>query len=170
MTGLLNDTGFEPHLQEAVVEARRDGRRHALLFIDLDKFGQLNKVHGEDVGDEVIRATAGRLSAAVRSSDAVGRQNRAGDEFVVLLRDLPDDETAARLAWRIHATLLRPIRVRGESLVVEVGASIGLAATIPGGSHTELQLKRMADERMQQVKRAGGGVLGPPLAEGEGEG
>jgi diguanylate cyclase (GGDEF)-like protein len=164
MTGLLNDAGFEPHLQEAVVEARRDGRRHALLFIDLDKFGQLNKVHGEDVGDEVIRATAGRLSGAVRSSDAVSRQNRAGDEFAVLLRDLPDNESAVRLARRIHATLLRPIQVRGATLVVEVGASIGVAATGPDKAHTEVQLKRLADERMQEVKQAGGGVLGPPLS------
>jgi diguanylate cyclase (GGDEF)-like protein len=167
MTGLYNDAGFQPHLEEAITEARTDGRRHALLFIDLDRFGQLNKVHGEDVGDEVIKAAAGRLAASVRSSDVVGRQNRAGDEFAILLRDVADDEMAVRLARRIHASLKRPIRVRGEELTVEVGASIGVAAIARDGSLVEAQLKRTADERMQQAKRSGGGVLGPPMDEGQ---
>ncbi|MDQ2673733.1 MAG: diguanylate cyclase [Chloroflexota bacterium] len=163
MTGLLNDEGMEPYLEEAVTEARREGRRHALLFIDLDQFGQLNKLHGEDVGDEVIVASARRLAVTVRSSDVVGRQNRAGDEFVVLLRDLPDDEMAHQLALRVHAVLLRPIRVRGALLEVSVGASIGIAILAPGVLESVAQLKRMADSRMQQVKRAGGGVLGPTV-------
>ncbi len=165
MTGLLNDEGMEPHLEEAVTEARREGRRHALLFLDLDKFGQINKEIGEDVGDEVIVASARRLAVTVRSSDVVARQNRAGDEFVVLLRDLPDDGMAHQLAQRVHSVLLRPIRVRGALLEVTVGASIGIAILAPGGSDSVPGLKRLADARMQQVKRAGGGVLGPPVDE-----
>ncbi|HSK93188.1 MAG TPA: GGDEF domain-containing protein [Candidatus Angelobacter sp.] len=161
MTGLLNDAGVQPLLESALDEARRYGRRHALLFIDLDRFGQLNKVHGSDVGDDVLRAVAMRIAAAVRSTDVVGRQNRAGDEFLILFRDLPDDETASRLAWRLHATILKPVRVRGESLVVEVGASIGIAMMLPGAPTSLHQVKRIADDRMQSAKRAGGGVLGP---------
>lgn len=162
MTGLYNDAGVEPLLETALDESRRRNHRHALLFIDLDRFGQLNKVHGEDVGDDVIRAVALRMAAAVRSTDVVGRQNRAGDEFVILLRDLPDDATARRLAWRIHETILRPLRVRGDTLIVSVGASIGIAILVPGESQSLTELKRLADGRMQEVKRAGGGVLGPP--------
>jgi diguanylate cyclase (GGDEF)-like protein len=162
MTGLLNDAGVQPFLDVAVHESRRRAGRHALLFIDLDRFGKLNKEHGSDVGDDVIRAVALRMAAAVRSTDVVGRQNRAGDEFLILLRDLPDDETARRLAWRVHQTILRPVRVRKETLVVSVGASIGIAIMVPGGTESLATLKRLADERMQQVKRAGGGVLGPP--------
>jgi diguanylate cyclase (GGDEF)-like protein len=162
MTGLLNDAGVEPLLEAAVDESRRHRRRHALLFIDLDGFGKLNKAHGEDVGDEVIKAVAGRLAAAVRGSDAVARQNRAGDEFVLLFRDLPDDEMATRLAWRVHDSIRRPVRVRGASLEVEVGASIGIAMLAPGGTESLDHLKRVADERMQTIKRAGGGVLPPP--------
>jgi diguanylate cyclase (GGDEF)-like protein len=161
MTGLLNDAGVEPLLEAAVDESRRHGRRHALLFIDLDGFGKLNKAHGEDVGDEVIKAVAGRLAAAVRGSDAVGRQNRAGDEFVVLFRDLPDDEMATKLAWRVHDSIGRAVRVRGASLEVEVGASIGIAMLAPGATEPLERVKRIADERMQTVKRAGGGVLAP---------
>lgn len=162
MTGLLNDAGVEPLLESALDESRRHARRHALLFIDLDRFGQLNKQHGEDVGDDVIRAVALRMAAAVRATDAVGRQNRAGDEFVILLRDLPDDEMASRLAWRVHGTILKPVRVRGDQLVVTVGASIGIAMLVPGAPESLAQLKRIADQRMQTVKRAGGGVVGPP--------
>ena len=162
MTGLLNDAGVQPLLEAAVEESRRHGRRHALLFIDLDGFGKLNKAYGEDVGDEVIRAVAGRLSAAVRASDAVGRQHRAGDEFLILFRDLPDDELPVRLAWRVHDSILRPIRVRGESIEVAVGASIGIAMLAPGVTESLEHVKRIADERMQAVKRAGGGVFGLP--------
>jgi GGDEF domain-containing protein len=62
----------------------------------------------------------------------------------------------------VHQTILRPVRVRKETLVVSVGASIGIAIMVPGGTESLATLKRLADERMQQVKRAGGGVLGPP--------
>jgi len=161
MTGLLNDAGFGPLLESALDESRLYGRRHALLFIDLDGFGKLNKNHGEDVGDDVIRAVALRMAAVVRATDVVGRQNRAGDEFVILLRDLPDDDTGTRLASRVHASILKPVRVRGESLTVSVGASIGVATMAPGTTESLSALQRIADERMQQVKKTGGGVLGP---------
>jgi diguanylate cyclase (GGDEF)-like protein len=162
MTGLLNDAGVQPLLEAAVDESRRHGRRHALLFIDLDGFGRLNKAYGEDVGDEVIRAVAGRMAASARGSDAVGRQNRAGDEFIILFRDLPDAEMATRLAWRVHDSIRRPVRVRGASLEVEVGASIGIVMLTPAATASLDDLKRVADERMQTIKRAGGGVLPPP--------
>lgn len=160
MTGLLNDAGMQPQLVAAVDDSRRQGRRHALLFIDLDGFGELNKAYGTDVGDEVIRAVAERLAAAVRDSDAVGRQNRAGDEFIILLRDLANDEMAMDLAWRVHDSISRPVRVRGASLEVVVGASVGVAMVAPRGTESLEYLKRMADERMQAIKRTGGGVLG----------
>ncbi|MCV0402656.1 MAG: GGDEF domain-containing protein [Chloroflexi bacterium] len=161
LTGLLNDAGVQPLLDAAMVEARQRGRRHAILFIDLDRFGKINKEHGADIGDDVIRAVALRLLAAVRSSDTVGRQNRAGDEFLILLRDIRDQEMALHLASRIHASIIRPLRVRGESLVVSVGASIGVAVVQPPIVPRLDELKREADERMQRVKRSGGGVLGP---------
>ena len=158
MTGLLNDAGVQPLLESALEESRLHGRRHALLFIDLDRFGQLNKVHGSDVGDDVIRAVALRMAAAVRSTDVVGRQNRAGDEFLILLRDLPEDGMATHLAWRVHASVSKPIRTRGASLEVSVGASIGIAMLEPGTKESLAQLKRLADGRMQAIKRADGGV------------
>ena len=161
MTGLLNDAGVQPLLESALEESRVHGRRHSLLFIDLDRFGQLNKQHGSDVGDDVIRAVALRMAAAVRSTDVVGRQNRAGDEFLILLRDLPEDGMAMQLAWRVHASILKSVRTRGGTLEVSVGASIGIAMLEPGTGESLAELKRLADGRMQEIKRAGGGVSQP---------
>jgi diguanylate cyclase (GGDEF)-like protein len=161
MTGLLNDAGASPLLDLALAEARRGAGCHALLFIDLDGFGQLNKSLGEDVGDDVLVAVGRRIQAAVRSTDVVSRQHRAGDEFMVLLRDLAAADVAVRLAWRLHAAILEPVHVRGASMTVSVGASIGIAMLEPGTTASLDDLKRLADTRMQQVKRARGGVLGP---------
>jgi hypothetical protein len=94
----------------------------------------------------------------------------AGDEFAILLRDVGDASTALRLAWRLHEALVRPVRVRGESLEVSVGASIGVATVGPMKAASVSHLKRLADERMQTVKRAGGGVLGPPTGAPAGPG
>ena len=158
MTGLLNDTGMAPLLAAALNEARIERRRHALVFIDLDGFGILNKDHGERVGDELIRAVAGRLASAVRSTDLVGRQHRAGDEFMILFRDVPDEETAVRLAWRLHERICQPVRDRGSDLVVSVGASMGVAMIEPGTTRSLAELSMVADLRMQHAKRTGSGV------------
>jgi GGDEF domain-containing protein len=61
----------------------------------------------------------------------------------------------------VHGTIFKPVRVRGDRLVVTVGASIGIAILGPGAPESLAHLKRIADERMQTIKRAGGGVLGP---------
>lgn len=158
MTGLLNTIGMTPLLEAAVDEARVEGRRHALLFIDLDGFGQLNKAYGEEAADDLLKAVAGRLASAVRSSDVVGRQHRAGDEFVVLFRDVPDDETAVRLAWRLHERIGQPVRNRGSETILSVGASIGVAMLEPGTDRSLADLSKIADLRMQAAKRARAGV------------
>jgi diguanylate cyclase (GGDEF)-like protein len=159
MTGLLNDKGFRPALAEAVREAHRAAREHALLVIDLDGFGKLNKDHGMHVGDEMIIATANRLRAAVRSTDVVARYNRAGDEFGVLLTGLPDASTAEMLARRIRSRLLGPTRVRGTDLQVSVGASVGVCHLDAASPATADEVQRTADRRMQHAKRHRLGVL-----------
>jgi diguanylate cyclase (GGDEF)-like protein len=158
MTGLLNDRGFRPALDWAVREARGGEREHALLVIDLDGFGQLNKVHGMHVGDEMIVATANRLRSAVRQTDVVSRLNRAGDEFAVLLMDLPGAGTALLLAERIRRRLSAETRVRGTDLVVNVGASIGMLY-LDGESPVAEDAQKSADRRMQFAKRHKLGVL-----------
>lgn len=159
MTGLWNDKGFRPFLVTALRDAHQRSREAALLVIDLDGFGKLNKKHGMHVGDEMIIATAHRLLAGVRSTDVVARYNRAGDEFAVLLTGLPDASTAEMLAQRIRQRLLAPTRVRGTELQVSVGASVGVCyirATSPANPD---ESQRTADRRMQYAKKHRLGVL-----------
>jgi len=166
MTGLLNNLGFKPRLETAVREARNGGQLHALLMLDLDGFGDLNKVHGEAVGDEVIVAVAGRLRSSVRETDVVGRQHHAGDEFSVLLMNVPDESVGLALADRIRARICQPIVSRTTDKVVSVGVSVGIVFLGPEVSSSEEAVSR-ADRRMQFAKKHEIGILAedPPGAE-----
>lgn len=152
MTGLLNEKGFRPHLEDAVREGRAGGHLHALLLLDLNDFGDFNKVHGIDVGDDVLRAVGGRLQSAVRGTDYVGRSHRAGDEFMVLLTNLPNAAKARELAGRICERVATPIMVRDESLVVRTGTSIGILV-LDGSVASAKEAIIAADRRMQHAKR-----------------
>ena len=166
MTGLLNHLGFRPRLETAVLDARKNGRLHALLMLDLDGFGDLNKVHGEAVGDEVIVAVAGRLRASVRETDVVGRQHHAGDEFSVLLLNVPDQSTGVALAARVRARICQPIVSRTTDKAVSVGVSIGIVFLGPEVSSSDEAVSR-ADRRMQFAKHHDMGILAedPPGAD-----
>jgi diguanylate cyclase (GGDEF)-like protein len=157
MTGLLNELGFIPRLEIAVREARVRSHVHALLVIDLDGFGLLNKQFGMPVGDEVVVAVAGRLKSAVRDNDPVARFHRAGDEFAILLMNVRDETTAANLSRRIHARICQPIVLRSSDQTVSVGASIGvfiLDRSAGSARHAIVQ----ADLRMQHAKKQKLGV------------
>jgi diguanylate cyclase (GGDEF)-like protein len=166
MTGLLNNLGFKPRLETAVRETHNGGRTHALLMLDLDGFGALNKVHGQMVGDEAIIAVAGRLRSSVRETDVVGRQHHAGDEFSVLLLNIPDESTGVALATRIRARICQPIVSRTTDNVFSVGVSIGIVFLGPAVSSSEEAVSR-ADRRMQYAKKHKIGILAedPPQTE-----
>ena len=87
LTGLPNRDQFRAALDEAIVRARKHGRAVGAMYVDLDDFKVVNDGFGHDVGDEVLVAVADRLRGATRASDLVGRDG--GDEFLVLLPDLP---------------------------------------------------------------------------------
>ena len=138
----------------------------ALLFLDLDRFKQVNDVHGHNAGDALLQVVADRLRGAARDGDLVARLG--GDEFAVLLTGLPRREsdrggvgqgeaeptrTAADVARRMLAALTRPVPVGGGNVLV--GASIGVAIAAPTGSDPDTLL-READLAMYQAKRAGG--------------
>lgn len=155
MTGLLNRTGFDSRLSDAIEAAQRGGHLAAYLAIDLDGFKSINDIHGHAAGDDVIRAVGDRLRSSIRLTDAAVRLG--GDEFGVLLVNLPNRGTAPRLAKRIHATLTAPIQL--DDRVVKVGASIGItlleyAATAP----TVARVQALADGAMYAAKLHGGGL------------
>jgi diguanylate cyclase (GGDEF)-like protein len=123
LTGLANRQIFLDRLQEAIGRQQRDGRRFAVLFLDLDGFKEVNDLLGHGAGDAVLREVARRLDREVRATDTVARFG--GDEFAVLL-DNPDGlDTVVATVRRIQGALAAPLNV--ESRVVSTGASIGIA-------------------------------------------
>jgi len=159
LTGLANRELLLSELTEALVGSGASsgaGGRVVVLFIDLDRFKQVNDVHGHNAGDVLLRAVADRLRAAARPGDVVARLG--GDEFAVLLRvDAPPGVEPARVAgWvarRVLDALSVPVPVVGVNLLV--GASIGVAVSAATGSDPQTLL-READLAMYEAKRAGG--------------
>ena len=114
LTGLPNRTLFLDRLEQSLRRARRRGAGSggAVLFLDLDRFKVVNDSLGHQVGDELLRAVAKRLDAAIRPGDTVARMS--GDEFTVLLEDVADPREATVVAERVLATLRDPFPAAGE--------------------------------------------------------
>ena len=151
LTALPNRALLLDRLQKAMARSRRDGSHLAVLYIDLDRFKQINDLYGHAAGDLLLQETARRLQAAVRESDTVGRMG--GDEFLVVLGDMPWPNHATVVAEKILAALMEPYDL--DSREASISPSIGWAsAPIHGNDHR--QLIRLADEAMYIAKRAGG--------------
>lgn len=153
LTGLPTRALLLDRLRMALNSAARSGSRGALLFIDLDRFKQVNDQHGHAAGDAVLLAAAQRMQAAIRSSDTVSRVG--GDEFIVLLPGI-GDEGAGAVAQKMLEALLQPVATQG--LALTVGASIGVVEFSPGEATAEDLIAR-ADRAMYTAKRAGRAVV-----------
>jgi diguanylate cyclase (GGDEF)-like protein/PAS domain S-box-containing protein len=152
LTALPNRALFFDRLEGAVARARREERRFALLFIDLDGFKAVNDRYGHDAGDYLLFETARRLRAAIRDSDTAGRMG--GDEFTVLLENISKADDAVAVAEKIHASLTE-IATIPAGASVKVGASIGIAVFPDDGTDGESVLKA-ADSAMYAIKLATG--------------
>ena len=150
LTGLPNRNLLHDRLAHAIAR-RREGMA-AVLFLDLDRFKLINDSYGHDVGDELLKAVAARLSACLRGEDTVARLG--GDEFVVLLEDLPGIDAAASIAGKIAARLAEPLSVGGREL--PLAASIGIAL-YPRDGRVPQDLLKNADTAMYRAKEAGRG-------------
>jgi diguanylate cyclase (GGDEF)-like protein len=152
LTGLPTEPLFEDRLRQAMATARRADRGLAVAFVDLDGFKQVNDRDGHEAGDAVLRIVADRLRGALREQDTVAR--RSGDEFLVLLPDVPDELAAEIVAEKLLGVLAEPIDVADQQH--RVGASIGLALWPRDGVGAE-DLVRHADAAMYESKVAGRG-------------
>lgn len=150
LTGLPTRTLLLDRLQMALGAALRGGHRGALLFVDLDRFKQVNDSHGHRAGDLVLQAVAERMRAAVRESDTVARVG--GDEFIVLLPSIGQADDGEAVAAKLLAALLPPVDADGVAL--SVGASIGLVEFGAEPTSADALIDR-ADQAMYIAKRDG---------------
>ncbi|SOC19963.1 ammonium transporter, Amt family [Stappia indica] len=151
LTDLPNRTVFSNRLAAVLADARRRGGSAAVLMIDLDRFKEINDVHGHLAGDQVIRATADRLRALVPASDTISRLG--GDEFAIIQHQIAFANQAADLAHRLVHALSQPIDC-GNGLTLRAGASIGIAVSPLHGEDTEIIVSR-ADTALYKAKNLG---------------
>ena len=150
LTGLPNRILLNDRLAQAIALARRQSKQFAVMFLDLDRFKDINDSLGHAVGDQLLQSVAKRLVAEVRSSDTVCRQG--GDEFVILLADIEHAKDAAISAQKILATLTVPHRINQHELHISV--SIGISIYPDDGADAEILIKN-ADTAMYHAKEDG---------------
>jgi two-component system, cell cycle response regulator len=149
LTGLANRTAFGDLLERSLLQAKRQGSRLGLMYIDLDGFKAVNDEHGHDAGDALLKEVATRIRGCLREYDLAARLG--GDEFAALATDLTALELEG-LAERIAREISAPVEL--ESAVARVSASIGIAQ-FPEDAGAATRLLRLADEAMYAAKRAG---------------
>lgn len=155
LTGLPNRVLLADRLRQAMTRARRQQQFVAVAYIDLDGFKAINDQHGHDVGDRFLRAVGERMRSRLREWDTVARIG--GDEFVVLLVDLPEGEILQELLERLSRALSEPLPL--DALVLPVAASIGVSL-YPQDTELEAeQLLRQADQAMYEAKHGGKGHI-----------
>ena len=150
LTGLPNRMALLMRLAQILPDARRHQWKVAMMFLDLDRFKTINDTLGHQVGDELLREVACRLSRLVRESDFVARLG--GDEFVIILPAISTPADAATVASKITATLSTPIEADGHEL--HTSPSIGISIFPDDGTDGNTILKN-ADTAMYHAKAAG---------------
>lgn len=150
LTGVPNRVLLADRISQACREAERSGSQVALLFIDVDRFKQINDSLGHRVGDAVLRALVGRFKAVARKMDTVARIG--GDEFMLLMENLATPDSADMLAGRLVDAMRQPVEVLGHSLIVTV--SIGIAI-YPRDDSDVSRLMAKADAAMYEAKAKG---------------
>ena len=151
LTGLPNRVRFQERL-DAVIAGRRHDDSFCVMFVDIDRFKQINDTLGHAAGDTLLFEAAGRLRTVVRDVDTVARFG--ADEFVVLQHPCRDHKEAAMLASRIIQSLAEPYDIDGSQVVI--GASIGIAMG-PQDGKTPDQLLKNADMALYRAKASGRG-------------
>jgi diguanylate cyclase (GGDEF)-like protein len=150
LTKLPNRLLLEDRIDQAVAHAERGKLRCAILFVDLDRFKQINDSLGHFAGDELLRCVARRLQTLVRAEDTVSRLG--GDEFVLLLREIAHLDDAKAVADKILEALHEPFRLHDQDLFVT--PSVGISVYPQDGDNAQMLITR-ADAAMYNAKQAG---------------
>lgn len=150
LTELPNRTLLNDRLDMAINRAKRNSEKVGLLFIDLDRFKNVNDSLGHAAGDQILRQTAQRLTGVIRTDDTVARLG--GDEFVVLLPHVRDERSVAEVAIKVREELLQPYLL--EDMPLHLSPSIGIAI-YPDDGDTPSTLIKNADAAMYLAKEKG---------------
>jgi diguanylate cyclase (GGDEF)-like protein len=150
LTGLPNRVLLAERVNRAVAAAKAQGRTTAVLFIDLDRFKNINDALGHEAGDRLLQNVADRLVRCVRRSDTVARQG--GDEFVVLVENFQAPGDLVQVAEKILAEVAGPMTVYGKEF--QITASIGMS-TFPADGEDLRALLKNADIAMYRAKQQG---------------
>ncbi|MDY0073792.1 MAG: diguanylate cyclase [Thauera sp.] len=152
LTGLVNRRGFNEGLEQAMARAQASGSKLGLIYLDNDRFKQVNDQYGHAVGDELLIEVAQRIRGCVRDSDLVARLG--GDEFCIVLDGIKEAEDAVRLASKIIEAMAVPLHVDDKTILPSV--SIGIAIH-PEHGHNAAELLAAADAAMYHAKQCGRG-------------
>ncbi|MCM2359305.1 MAG: GGDEF domain-containing protein, partial [Geobacteraceae bacterium] len=150
LTGLPNRMLFSEHLKQALAQAERAEQRLALLFLDLDRFKEVNDTLGHSIGDRLLKVAAERLGHCLRKNDTVARLG--GDEFVIVISALSHAEDVAVIARKILDALMKPILLETHEIVST--GSIGISVYPKDGKDVD-SLLRNADMAMYRAKEQG---------------
>lgn len=153
LTDLPNRRLMQDRIQSTIIRVQRSQTPFAVMFIDLNRFKEINDTLGHDAGDQLLKVVAQRLTATLRAEDTVGRQG--GDEFIVLLANLGASNDAVHVAEKIVEVLSETIEIHGQ--IVTPSASVGIAVYPQDGEDVDSLLKH-SDEAMYLAKQVGGGV------------
>ena len=150
LTELPNRFLFFDRLNMALAQAQRDFQKLAIIMLDLDEFKKVNDTHGHNIGDQLLKAVAGRLVNMFRKGDTVARWG--GDEFILLLPEIRQAEVAKNVAERILHSFNKPFEFDG--LKISITASIGVALYSDDGPDADTLIKN-ADIAMYHAKDSG---------------
>lgn len=150
LTGLANRSMLENLLERSIRSARRNRKRLAIMFIDLDRFKEVNDTLGHAAGDELLQQAARRLQTALRDSDLLARMG--GDEFVVVLDELENTDDASAVACKLMDGICSPFHIQDTEILLS--CSIGISV-YPDDAETGVQLLKFADTAMYRAKQGG---------------
>src|SRR3990167_3458383 len=153
LTSLPNRVFFNELLNKAIAASKVSGVQFAILFIDLDRFKNINDALGHSVGALVLKEMATRFSSLLRAGDILARLG--GDEFIILLNNIKDQHYISSTTEKILGAAAKPVTVEGHEFFI--GASIGISIYPTDGASMEI-LQKNADMAMYKAKHAGGGI------------
>ena len=150
LTGLYNRNRLEEHMQELLLSSQRHAEGFALIFIDLDRFKNINDTLGHDAGDVMLQIVAQRLKNTVRSTDAIARIG--GDEFIIIVNNINKVDKITNIVRKMLNSLLQPVMIKGNEVYITM--SIGVSVYPYDGEDIETLIKN-ADLALYRAKELG---------------